>query len=244
MALARLALRSYLHQRVLSSSPSSSAAAASWLLSHGAAAASCGGAQVDAKRSFGVEGTDKVAGETSDGKDVAVSDEGKKSKSLFRRKHRNRVLWRRNHDREFIPTEIFGFFPSGLGNALVQATESVNRLFENLELSPWSLSGRVKEEDKCYKLRFDVPGLRKEDLKITVHDGVLTINGEHKEEDGVGDSGDNDDSRFYKYYYTSLVLPEDAKADEINAELKHGVLCITIPRTEKPKQEVKEVQIQ
>ncbi|XP_024021875.1 26.5 kDa heat shock protein, mitochondrial [Morus notabilis] len=237
MALARLALRNSLHQRVLSPP---SPAAASWLLSHGAAVS--GGTEVETKRFMSTEGTDKVAGETSEGKEVAASeDQGKKSRSLFRRKPRNRGLWRRSHDREFIPTEIFEFCPSGLGNALIQATENVNRLFEKLNLSPWSLSGRVKEVEDHYKLRFDVPGLSKEDLKITVHDGILTINGEHKEEDGG--EGSDDESRMYKYYYTSLVLPEDAKADEVKAELKHGVLNITIPRTEKPKKDVKEVQI-
>lgn len=138
------------------------------------------------------------------------------------------------------------FFPSGLGNALMQATENINRLFENLNVSPWSLSGRVKEQDECYKLRYEVPGLAKEDVKITVEDGVLTIKGQHKEEK-VEEEEDEEEfwsARSYGYYNTSLVLPEDAKPDEIKAELKDGILTITVPRTEKkPKKETREVQI-
>ena len=103
--------------------------------------------------------------------------------------------------------------------------------------------GRVKEQDDCYKLRYDVPGLTKEDVKITIDDGVLTIKGEHKEEEEEGSDDEHWSARSYGYYNTSLVLPVDAKVDEIKAELKDGVLSIIIPRTEQPKKDVKEVQI-
>ncbi|XP_031132172.1 26.5 kDa heat shock protein, mitochondrial isoform X2 [Ipomoea triloba] len=169
--------------------------------------------------------------------EVAVSDAGKKSK-LFPRRRRRGGLWTRN-DRDFTPS-IWGF-----GNALFQATENMNRLFDRLSLiNPTQLMGRYKEDDKCYKIRYDVPGLRKEDLKITAEDGYLTIKGEHKEEE---EGGDEDDelwsSRRYGFYDASVMLPDDAKADEIKAEMKNGVLTITIPRTEQPKKNVKEIQV-
>lgn len=125
----------------------------------------------------------------------------------------------------------------------MQATENINRLFESLNVSPWTLSGRVKEHDECYKLRYEMPGLAKEDVKISVEDGVLTIKGEHKEEKEEESDDEFLSSRSYGYYNTSLVLPEDAKPDGIKAQLKDGVLAITIPRTEKPHKETKEVQI-
>lgn len=103
--------------------------------------------------------------------------------------------------------------------------------------------GRVKEQDECYKLRFEVPGLGKDEVKITVDDGVLTIKGEHKEEEEDGSDDEFWSAKSYGYYNTSLLLPDDAKVDEIKAELKDGVLNITIPRTEKPKKDVKEVEI-
>lgn len=134
-------------------------------------------------------------------------------------------------------------FSSGIGNAIMQATENINSLFKNLNISPWSLSGKVKEQDEWYKLKYMVPGLGKEDLKITVDDGMLTIKGEHKEEEEEGSEDEFWSSTSYGYYNTSLMLPEDAKTDEVKAELKDGVLTITIPRTEKPKKDVKEVKI-
>lgn len=152
----------------------------------------------------------------------------------------------RGHEKKLIFCVWFSeFFPSGLGNALMQATENINRLFENMNLTPWSLSGRVKEKDDHYKLRYDMPGIAKEDVKITIDDGVLTIKGEHKEEKEERDDDDDEywSSSSYGYYNTTLVLPDDAKADEIKAELKDGVLTVTIPRTEKPKKDVKRVTV-
>ncbi|KAL4279771.1 hypothetical protein GQ457_03G041910 [Hibiscus cannabinus] len=127
---------------------------------------------------------------------------------------------------------LYEFFPSGLGNALMQATENINRLLNTLDLTP----SRVKEQDDCYKLHYDMPGLTKEDVKITVDDGVLHIKGEHKEEEGW-------DARSYGHYNTSLVLPDDAKVDDIKAELKDGVLSIIVPKTEESKKDVKQVEI-
>lgn len=126
----------------------------------------------------------------------------------------------------------------------MQASNNINRLFENMNLTPWSLtSGRVKEKDDHYKLRYEMPGIAKEDVKITIDDdGVLTIKGEHKEEKDDDEHWSSTSS--YGYYNTSLLLPDDAKADDIKAELKDGVLTVTIPRTEKPKKDVKQVTVE
>lgn len=125
----------------------------------------------------------------------------------------------------------------------MQATENINRLLDNLNISPVQLLGRVKEDDKSYKLRYEVPGLSKEEVKITIDDGVLSIKGEHKEEEGSDDEDEHWSSRSYGYYNTSVVLPDDAKVDDIKAELKDGVLSIIVPKSEVSKKNVKHVQI-
>ncbi|XP_043700535.1 26.5 kDa heat shock protein, mitochondrial [Telopea speciosissima] len=196
--------------------------------------------------------SEKVSDEkSSQGRDIAVSEGGssssKKSKlSPFRRKKGSwrRGLWR-NDNRDLIPfslNELFPF-PLGLENALLEATENLNKLFTNL--SPSGLIGRIKEDDDAYRLQYQLPGLSKEDLNITIEDGFLVIKGEHKEEKEEENSSDDDDgsSANFRYYNTSILLPEDAKVDDIKAEMKDGVLTITIPKTEKPKKDVKEVQI-
>ncbi|KAL3352011.1 hypothetical protein AABB24_020213 [Solanum stoloniferum] len=172
---------------------------------------------------------------------VAVSDSAKKSK-LFPRRRRRGNLWRRSEP-DFAPA-LFENLPTGLGNALLQATENINKIFDNLNLNPSQLLGRYKEDDKNYKIRYDVPGLGKNDVKIMVEDGILTIKGEHKEEkEEEGSDDESWSSRSYGYYNNSIVLPEDAKVDEIKAEMKDGVLTITIPKSEKPKKDVKEIEV-
>ncbi|KAK4267543.1 hypothetical protein QN277_024312 [Acacia crassicarpa] len=224
MALARLALKQ-LQQRVGSASASSLVETRP-----------IGSAQKLLQRSFSTESA-KSDNKTSE---VTVS-EGKKSR-LFPRRQRRRWPWR-NEDRDF-PPALTEFFPSGLGNALMQATDNINRLFESMNITPWSLSGRVKEKDDHYKLRYEMPGIPKEKLKITIDDGVLTIRGEHREENHEEEDDEFWSSSSYGYYNTSVVLPDDAKTDQVKAELKDGVLTLTIPRTEKSQKDVKHVSVQ
>ncbi|PIN10392.1 Alpha crystallin [Handroanthus impetiginosus] len=104
-----------------------------------------------------------------------------------------------------------------------------------IAIAPSQLIGRAKEQDDCYKLRCHVPGLGKDDVKITVDDGVLNIRGERKEEE---EEGSNDEfwlARSYGYYNSSVVLPEDAK---------DGVLNIVISKSERVKKDVKEIEVQ
>ncbi|KAJ4958324.1 hypothetical protein NE237_025435 [Protea cynaroides] len=206
-------------------------------------------------RRFSATASEKVSSDdksSQQGREVAVSDEGSSKKSKLFPSRRRKGQWRRglwrneNRDltpfsRDLMPFSLNEFFPfpTGLENALLEATENLNRLFQNFSLSPANLIGRIKEDDDAYRLSYDLPGLTKEEVKITIEDGYLVIKGEHKEE-----KEDSDESAAsYRYYNTSIFLPEDAKVDEIKAELKDGVLTITIPRTEKPKKDVKEVNI-
>ncbi|KAF5808163.1 putative small heat shock protein HSP20 [Helianthus annuus] len=98
----------------------------------------------------------------------------------------------------------------------------MNRLLENL--SPSRLIRRFKEKDESYTIKFQMPGLSKDDVKITVEDGMLFIRGEHKDEEEGSDDDEFWSAATYGYYNTSLMLPEDAKVEEIKAEMKDGVV--------------------
>ncbi|MQL87989.1 hypothetical protein Taro_020549 [Colocasia esculenta] len=92
------------------------------------------------------------------------------------KRERGGLRRRRNRSRR----DLVPFGGGGFGSALWQATEGMNRLLRSL--SPWHLFRRLKDEDKAYKLQLEVPGLSKDDLRVTVEDNYLVIRGEKKQE--------------------------------------------------------------
>ncbi|KAG9455759.1 hypothetical protein H6P81_000267 [Aristolochia fimbriata] len=177
---------------------------------------------------------EEESGKPSGGGEVAVSEGRQRSRLSPRRR---RGLWR-NDNREMSRFHLGDIVP----RSLFKLSDNLNRMVENF--APSQLFGRVKEDENYYKLRLEVPGLSKEDLKITLEDGCLNIKGEHKEEEEEGSDDEHWGYRSYGYYNSSFLLPNDVKAEDIRAELKNGVLYVTVPRSEKEAKDVKEVTIQ
>jgi HSP20 family protein len=89
--------------------------------------------------------------------------------------------------------------------------------------------------DNAYKIAVELPGVREEDIEVTVHDGVVVLKGEKRiarEEKGEAWFFSE---RQYGAFSRSFRLPPDADGDAIGAELHDGVLSLTIPKkTPKP----------
>ena len=102
----------------------------------------------------------------------------------------------------------------------------------------------MREDEERYRLRFEVPGLGKDDVRVTVEDGALVIRGEKKVEDEHGGDCEWWSASSYGCYHASLLLPEDARVDGIAAEVKDGVLYVTVPRVPGRERSVTEVKVQ
>jgi HSP20 family protein len=84
----------------------------------------------------------------------------------------------------------------------------------------------------------ELPGMRKEDIEISLQDGMLTIGGERKsEESGDGENASRTE-RFTGKFRRSVTLPTRVDANQVNASYKDGLLTVTLPKAEeaKPKQ--------
>ena len=84
----------------------------------------------------------------------------------------------------------------------------------------------------------ELPGMRKEDIEISLHDGMLTIGGERKSENGANGENATRTERFTGKFRRSITLPTRVDANKVNATYKHGILTVTLPKAEeaKPKQ--------
>jgi HSP20 family protein len=84
-------------------------------------------------------------------------------------------------------------------------------------------------------LRADLPGMSEDDLDIEIKDGVLTVSGERKAEQGQKEEGFYRVERAFGRFSRSLSLPEGVSADKVNAKFDRGVLEVKIPKPEETK---------
>ncbi|ACE82872.1 Hsp20/alpha crystallin family protein [Cellvibrio japonicus] len=88
----------------------------------------------------------------------------------------------------------------------------------------------VASDDKQYHISLEAPGLTDKDITLELHQGVLSIRGEKKEESETSDRHYYRIERSYGSFQRTLTLPEDCDQDAITAAMENGVLDIRIPR--------------
>jgi len=119
-----------------------------------------------------------------------------------------------------------------------------------LELPFWSGNGRQSQLFSGWSPALDLyqnndnivavvelPGMRKEDIEISLQDGMLTISGERKEESSE-ENGATRTERFTGKFRRSITLPTRVDVNKVSASYKDGLLTVTLPKAEeaKPKQ--------
>jgi HSP20 family protein len=121
------------------------------------------------------------------------------------------------------------------------------RLFGNgqeaMQAAEWSPSIDVIEDEKEWLLKAELPELKKEDVKVTVENGALTITGERKLEKEEKSRKYRRIERAYGSFLRSFSLPEGVEGDKVNADFKDGVLKIHLPKGEKAKTKAIDVKV-
>ena len=117
---------------------------------------------------------------------------------------------------------------------------SFNRLGNSnggLKLADWSPQVDITEDDKEYLVKADLPEIKKDEVKVTVENGVLSISGERKSEKEEKNKTYHRIERSYGSFERTFTLPEDADAPKMRAEFKEGVLRVHMPKspTAQPK---------
>ncbi len=106
----------------------------------------------------------------------------------------------------------------------------------------WTPSADISETDKEYLVRADLPGMKKEDVKVTYSDGLLTIQGERKQHKEETTEKFHRVENYYGSFSRAFTLPDNIKPDAIRCETKDGVLSVHIPKAEQKKP--KEITVQ
>lgn len=102
----------------------------------------------------------------------------------------------------------------------------------------WSPVANISETDKEYLIKAELPEVKKEDIKVNVENGVITISGERKQEKEAKSENEIRVESFYGTFSRSFALPDNIDEEAVSAESKDGVLRIRIPKTAaaKPRQ--------
>jgi HSP20 family protein len=109
---------------------------------------------------------------------------------------------------------------------------------ESMTVSEWTPLVDITEDDKEYLIKVDLPEVKKEEVKVTVENGLLTISGERKIEKEEKGKRYHRVERAYGCFVRSFSLPDDADSNKVNAEYKDGLLRVHLGKSEhaRPKQ--------
>jgi HSP20 family protein len=114
---------------------------------------------------------------------------------------------------------------------------------EALTIAEWAPLVDISEDEKEYLIKAELPEVKKEDIKLTVHDSVVTITGERKSEKEEKGKKFHRIERAYGSFMRSFTLPDGADAGKIAADYKDGLLNVHLPKSEKAKPKSIEVKV-
>jgi len=130
--------------------------------------------------------------------------------------------------------------------------EEINRLFDSSVLdsgtlpklmNAWGPSLDLYEDKDNLVVRVELPGMKKADIDVSLHDGTLTVSGERTLESPVKDTQTHRQERFYGRFQRAIALPVSIAQEQVKASYTDGILTVTLPKAEEAKPKQIEVSI-
>ncbi|HHP50524.1 MAG TPA: Hsp20/alpha crystallin family protein [Moorella mulderi] len=112
------------------------------------------------------------------------------------------------------------------------------------EVDFWTPAIEMVEEKDKYVVKADLPGMKKEDIEVSVTQNMFTIKGERKIEEQRKDKGYYYCERRYGSFVRSIALPGSVEVDKIKATYKDGVLTVELPKAEEEKGRKIDIQVE
>jgi HSP20 family protein len=114
----------------------------------------------------------------------------------------------------------------------------------NAEKYEWSPSADISETEKEFLIRAELPAVKKEDVKVTIDQGTITIEGERKQEKEDKTEKYHRVESFRGSFMRSFSLPENASTDGIRCESKDGVLTVHIPKVKAEVEKARQIKVE
>ena len=133
---------------------------------------------------------------------------------------------------------------------LTSLRDELDRLFDFASptrdsglFSGWTPALDVFDDKDHLTVTVELPGLKKEDINLSLHDGVLTVSGERKTEREQKEGETFRSERYFGRFQRSVTLPTAVDGGKVNAAYKDGILTVTLPKAEEAKPKQIEVSI-
>jgi HSP20 family protein len=134
---------------------------------------------------------------------------------------------------------------------MLSIQREMNRLFDSFfrnddapaGLSMWTPAVDVIERELEYEVRMELPGVRKDDVKITIENNALTIRGDKKQQSPEQEKDFRRIERSYGPFQRTFSLPTTVRAEKIEAAVVDGVLTVRLPKAEEARPKEIEVKV-
>jgi HSP20 family protein len=147
------------------------------------------------------------------------------------------ITWNQRREMEEAKQSRFNRFLGGFPNRMGSGE------IHSLTVADWSPEVDISEDDRGYLLKADLPEMKKEDVKVTVENGVLSVSGERKSEKEDQKRKFHRIERSFGNFRRSFTLPEDADSTKVTADFHDGVLKVYLPTAPIARSKAIEVKV-